>query len=116
MERDLESIETSAHVEHFAGGDEMAGAEFEFLPSGAQGHALVRFGGSGKVHERLMDFEGVLVGQARSADPPVFDAALKLSEESDMPSGARIGMEQIALQQESVGRVRNAAERRIAEE
>src|SRR5260221_6512250 len=109
MERDLESIDAAAHVEHFAGGDEMPRPEFEFLPSGAQGHTLVRFRGSGKIHECLMDFEGVLVGQAGSADPPVFDAALELCEESDMPSCVRIGMEQVALQQESVGRVRNAA-------
>src|SRR2546421_66870 len=88
-------------VNRWCGGDEMAGAEFEFLASGAQRHALVRIRGSGKIHECLMDFESVLVGEARSADASVFDAALKLREESDMASGVPIGVEQVALQQES---------------
>ena len=81
----------------------MARPEFEFLPSGPQGHALVRIRGSGQIHESLMDLEGVLVGEARSSDTPGLDAALKLREESDMPAGVRIGMEQIALQEEAVG-------------
>src|SRR5262249_2513032 len=116
MERDLESIETAAYIENFTGGDEMARPEFEFLPSGAQGHSLVRIRGTRKIHESLMHFEGILVGEARSAHASVFEAALKLREESDMPSDVRIGMQKIALQEESVGRVRNASERGVAEE
>src|SRR5947208_2294971 len=44
VKRDLESVETAAHVEHFAGGDEMARAELELLPSGAQRDTFVRVG------------------------------------------------------------------------
>ena len=115
MDRDLESIETAAHIEHFAGGYEMAGPEFKFLPAGPEGYALVRIGGSGEVGESLMDFESVLVGETRTSDTPVLDSALKLREESDMPAGVRIGMQQVALQQEAVGRIRNAPKGRIAE-
>src|SRR2546425_7068458 len=93
----------------------MARAEFEFLPSSPQGHALVRIRGSGKIRESLMDFERVLIGEPRSADAPCFDAALKLREKSDMPAEVGIRMEQIALQQEAVGRIRNTSERRISE-
>src|SRR6266540_2388465 len=107
MDRDPESVKTAAHIEHFTGGDEMTGAKFKFLPSGPEGQALIRIGGSGEIHESLMDFESVLVGQARPSDTSALDAALKLREESDMPAGVRIGMQQIALQQETVGRIRN---------
>src|SRR5213594_1441354 len=62
-----------------------------------------------------MDFENVLVGEARPSDPSVLDAALKLREESDVPPGMRIGMQQVALQQEPVGRIRNTSERGITE-
>jgi len=39
---------------------------------------------------------------------------LKLREEPDMPAGMRVGMKQIALQQETVGRIGNASEGGIA--
>src|SRR5258706_11862602 len=94
----------------------MAGSEFESLPSGPQGYALIGIRGCGKLHECLMDFEIVLVGEARSADTAGFDATLKLREQPDMPAHVRIGMEQIALQQETVGCVRNTSERGISKE
>jgi hypothetical protein len=88
----------------------MTRSEFEFLSPGAKGHAPIRIGGSGEIHEGLMDLESVLVGQAWPADAPRLDATLKLREDADVPSGMSIGVKQVALQEEPVRRIGNASE------
>src|SRR5262249_20563092 len=103
VKRDLESIETAAHIEYLAGRDEMACAEFELLPAGAQCDTLVGVRRRGEIDEDLMRLKRVLIGKPRSAHTAGFDAALRLCEETDMLPDVRIGMQKIALEQETVG-------------
>ena len=94
-EGDPQSVKSAADVQPLAVPDQMTCAKFDFLPANAKPEVLR---GTGEVGKRLMKIRGVLICNSRPPVASLFEAALKLCEESKVITCMPVGMEKISLQ------------------